>query len=78
MNKLGDDRFQNLAAAFNFDSTGKVRAERLIQSVSAQTTTGQLYAATFTSLDQPQKAQITSDTKAYLQSSPTSTRWTTF
>ncbi|KQT45160.1 hypothetical protein ASG43_12770 [Aureimonas sp. Leaf454] len=67
VNKLGDERFQNLAAAFNFDSTGKIRTERLIQSLSAQTTTGQLYAATFKTPSDAQKTQITSDTKAYLQ-----------
>jgi hypothetical protein len=66
VNKLGDKRFQDLAAAFNFDSEGKIRTERLIQSVSAQTTTGQLYGATFTNPTAAQKTQITADTKAYL------------
>ncbi len=67
--KLKDDRYTQLAAAFNFDANGKLRAERLVQSVSGQTKTGTLYAATFaTPISAAKKAEITADTKTYLAS----------
>ena len=67
VSKLKDDRYTQLAAAFNFDENGKLRPERLIQGVSDQTKIGQLYAATFGSnLSEATKALVKSDTKAYL------------
>ncbi|KQT66097.1 MULTISPECIES: DUF1217 domain-containing protein [unclassified Aureimonas] len=67
VNKLGDERFVKLAAAFNFDSEGKLRTERLVQSISAQAATGTLYAGTFQKPSTEQKTQITADTKAYVE-----------
>ncbi|RYD17871.1 MAG: DUF1217 domain-containing protein, partial [Lysobacteraceae bacterium] len=67
VNKLGDERYVKLAAAFNFDSEGNLRTERFVQSVPAQATTGALYAATFKTPNADQKTQITADTKAYLK-----------
>ncbi|WP_062217389.1 DUF1217 domain-containing protein [Aureimonas sp. D3] len=67
VSRLKDDRYTQLAAAFNFDENGKLRPERLIQDVSDQTKIGQLYAATFGSnLSNDKKATIKADTKAYL------------
>jgi len=67
VSKLKDDRYTQLAAAFNFDENGKLRPERLIQDVTDQTKVGQLYAATFGSnVSADKKASITADTKAYL------------
>ncbi len=67
VSKLKDERYTQLAAAFNFDENGKLRPERLIQSTSDQTRTGTLYAATFgKDLNEATKAQIKADTKTYL------------
>ena len=67
VSKLKDERYTQLAAAFNFDENGKLRPERLIQSTSDQTRTGTLYAATFgKDLNEAAKAQIKADTKTYL------------
>lgn len=67
VSKLKDERYSELAAAFNFDENGKLRPERLVQSTTAQTRTGTLYAATFGSdLSTAVKAQIKADTKEYL------------
>ena len=67
VSKLKDERYSELAAAFNFDKNGKLRPERLVQSTTAQTRTGTLYAATFgTDLSTAVKAQIKADTKEYL------------
>lgn len=69
VSKLKDERYTQLAAAFNFDENGKLRPERLIQSTSDQTRTGTLYAATFgKDLNEAAKAQIKADTKTYLAS----------
>ncbi|MEX6508073.1 DUF1217 domain-containing protein [Jiella sp. M17.18] len=43
--QLGDDRYVRLAAAFNFDSKGKVATERLPQTDAAQLATANRYAA---------------------------------
>ncbi len=67
VSKLKDPRFSELAAAFNFDENGKLRPERLVQSVTKQTEVGRLYAATFgTEVSASRKAEITADTKSYL------------
>lgn len=67
VNKLGDARYEKLSAAFNFDSTGKPRAERLAQSVAQQTATATRYSASVgTTQNAAQKAIVKADTKAYL------------
>ncbi|WP_182084902.1 DUF1217 domain-containing protein [Aureimonas sp. ME7] len=67
VSKLKDERYEKLAAAFNFDAAGKVTTQRLAQSVSSQTTTGSLYAATFgKDVSTAQKSLITAATKDYL------------
>ena len=65
--KLGDPRYDQLAAAFNFDAQGKVRTERLVQSVRTQQETAALYAASFgTEQSDDQKATVRQETIAYL------------
>ncbi len=45
-NSLKDERYQRLAAAFNFDENGKLAPERLVQSQAKQTATAQNYSKT--------------------------------
>lgn len=68
VNKLKDERFVKLAAAFNFDSSGKVTSQRLIQSIGAQTATGAKYTASFGEKPSAAKQEvIKTETKAYLE-----------
>lgn len=67
VNKLGDERYVKLSAAFNFDSTGNLRTERMVQSLSAQAATGSLYAATHKNPTKEQTETIKTETKAYLE-----------
>ncbi|WP_279483902.1 DUF1217 domain-containing protein [Aureimonas sp. SK2] len=67
VNMLKDERYERLAAAFNFGPDGKAATPRLAQSISAQTATGSLYAASFgTDASQATKDRIKADTKTYL------------
>ena len=67
VNKLGDERYEKLSAAFNFGADGKPRAERLVQSIAKQTATSTLYSASFgASQNASQKAAVKADTKEYL------------
>ncbi|GGE19731.1 hypothetical protein GCM10011390_43720 [Aureimonas endophytica] len=67
VNRLKDERFVKLAAAFNFDADGKVATQRLVQSTTAQTTTGQKYLQSFgDNLTTAKKDVIKTETKAYL------------
>ncbi|NDV87338.1 DUF1217 domain-containing protein [Aurantimonas aggregata] len=43
-NSIGDERYVRLAAAFNFDDSGKVAAPRLAQTAANQTDTAERYA----------------------------------
>lgn len=65
--RLKDERYEKLAAAFNFGSDGKVQAERQAQSVRWQQQTASLYAASFgTEQTEFQKASVRKETVAYL------------
>lgn len=67
VNRLKDERFVNLAAAFNFDETGKVRPERVVQSAAKMTETGSLYRTSFgEDLSTARKDVITAETKRYI------------
>lgn len=67
VSKLKDERYERLAAAFNFGADGKATTQRLAQSTSAQTATGSLYAASFgKDVNDAKKDVIKADTKAYL------------
>ncbi len=66
VNRLGDERFEKLAAAFNFGADGKAGPQRLVQSVANQTATGTKYAASFGTMTEAQKALRRDETKAYL------------
>ncbi|WP_152046108.1 DUF1217 domain-containing protein [Aureimonas psammosilenae] len=71
VNKLKDERFVKLANAFNFDSEGKAAPQRLVQSTSAQTTTGVKYKESFgENLSKAKQELIKTDTKAYLEAIP--------
>ncbi|MBE7186259.1 MAG: DUF1217 domain-containing protein, partial [Methylobacterium mesophilicum] len=66
VNKLKDERFVKLAAAFNFDANGQETTQRLVQSATAQTTTSTKYLETFgDDLSTAKKDIIKADTKAY-------------
>ncbi|WP_185983570.1 DUF1217 domain-containing protein [Aureimonas mangrovi] len=66
--RLNDERYENLAAAFNFDAEGKVRAERLAQPVRSQQETASLYARSFGE-DQSEytRGKVREETVAYLE-----------
>ena len=68
VNKLGDERYEKLAAAFNFDSTGKVRAERQVQSTATLAKVGTAYMASFgTDLSDAKKEVLKADTSKYVK-----------
>ncbi len=68
VSKLKDERYEKLAAAFNFGADGKPTTQRLVQSVSSQTATGTLYATSFgTDVNAAKKDIIKADTQAYLK-----------
>ncbi|RIY01874.1 DUF1217 domain-containing protein [Aureimonas flava] len=67
VSKLKDERYERLAAAFNFGSDGKASTQRLAQSVTNQTATGTLYTASFgTDISDAKKSLIAKDTEDYL------------
>ncbi|MBB3935547.1 DUF1217 domain-containing protein [Aureimonas phyllosphaerae] len=67
VSRLKDERYERLAAAFNFGPDGKATTQRLAQSVSAQTATGSLYTASFgTDVNAAKKELIRKDTETYL------------
>lgn len=67
VSRLDDPRWSNLAAAFNFDESGKVRAERLAQPVRAQQATAFAYAESFgADRSEAQKTAIRKATEDYL------------
>jgi hypothetical protein len=68
VNKLGDARYEKLAAAFNFGADGKIAAQRQVQSNASITKTGSAYLASFGSdLTDAKKSLITADTKKYIE-----------
>lgn len=67
VSRLKDERYERLAAAFNFGADGKATTQRLAQSVSAQTATGSLYTASFGSdVSAAKKELIRKETETYL------------
>ena len=65
-NSLNDDRYVKLAAAFNFDDSGKIAAQRIAQTEANQIDTATRYAESFG--DTPTTAEskaITEATTAY-------------
>ncbi|RYD29518.1 MAG: DUF1217 domain-containing protein, partial [Sphingomonadales bacterium] len=67
VNKLGDERYEKLAAAFNFDATGKVREQQQVVSTAAMTTVGTKYTASFGSdLSAAKKEVLKSETAKYV------------
>ncbi|MFD2236336.1 DUF1217 domain-containing protein [Aureimonas populi] len=65
---LNDERYEKLAAAFNFDANGQVRSERLVQSVRVQQSTAALYSASFgTDQSDSVKASVRAATETYLE-----------
>jgi hypothetical protein len=68
VNKLGDPRYEKLAAAFNFGADGKIAPQRQVQSNASITKTGSAYLATFgKDITDAQKSLITADTKKYIE-----------
>lgn len=68
VNKLGDERYEKLAAAFNFGADGKIAAQRQVQSNASITKTGSAYLATFgPDITDAKKSLITADTKKYIE-----------
>ena len=66
VSKLGDDRYKRLAAAFNFDASGKVTQQRLPQTAAQQIDTANLYLKQLgSSPSTSQLAQAKTDTTAY-------------
>lgn len=69
VSRLRDERFSKLAAAFNFDETGQLRAERRIQDMAGQTETARLYAASFgADQSEAQKSLVKAAAERYLES----------
>ncbi|WAJ30200.1 DUF1217 domain-containing protein [Antarcticirhabdus aurantiaca] len=67
-NSLKDERYQRLAAAFNFDENGKLAPERLVQSQAKQTATAQAYSKTLdTDASQLAKDAAKKATSAYAE-----------
>ncbi|SKA30537.1 DUF1217 domain-containing protein [Consotaella salsifontis] len=72
VNRLGDERFVNLAASFNFDANGKVGAPKPIQTLRDQQATATLYtAALSSSATTAQKAKAKEEVTYYLEKMPT-------
>ncbi|KAB0679884.1 DUF1217 domain-containing protein [Aureimonas leprariae] len=67
VNKLKDERFEKLAAAFNFDPDGKPTGQRVVQSESQQAATATKYAATFGTMTTAKKDVVKAETKAYVE-----------
>lgn len=68
VNKLKDPRYERLAAAFNFDSAGKVRAQQQVVSTATMASVGTKYTASFGSdLSESKKQVLKADTAKYLE-----------
>ncbi|BDA85909.1 flagella associated protein [Aureimonas sp. SA4125] len=67
VNKLGDKRYETLAAAFNFGADGKAATQRQVQSDDRITRVGTAYKASFgADLTDARKSLITEETKKYI------------
>ncbi|MCP3053670.1 DUF1217 domain-containing protein [Aurantimonas marianensis] len=65
-NRLGDERYVQLAAAFNFDDRGKVASPRIAQTAANQTDTANRYAERLgASPTETQTAALETETAAY-------------
>lgn len=68
VNRLNDERYEKLAAAFNFGTDGKIRGERMVQSTASQAATGARYSASFGATPtETKKELIKADTRKYLE-----------